>query len=106
MAYLIKQMMIWFGISEERLFKEKEVNTPIDVMTWDYYQFVIEHPIQKWYIPTSILYGGKDNLQSLDVMQRFCEQFSVKLTISSESEHPLMEEKDREIVKRWLEENL
>lgn len=105
MEYLIQQMMVWFEVSEERLEREKEVDTPIDVMTWDYYQYVKAHPIEKWDIPTSILFGGKDNLQSLEVVKRFTEKFHCVLTVAENSEHPFMGEGDGLIVEQWLREH-
>lgn len=106
MEYLINQMLIWFDVTEERLCVEKEIATPIDTLRWDYYQYVKGHPIEKWSIPTSILYGGKDNLQSIDVIQEFVKAHSCKLTISKNSEHPFMENEDMKIVHEWLEENI
>ena len=78
MEYLIKQMMVWFEISEERLAREKEIETPIDMMTWDYYQYV------------------KD----------FVHNFNCALTLSENSEHPFMAEEDGPIVEQWLQDNL
>jgi len=104
--YLIKQMFIWFDVTEERLCIEKEIPTPIDTLRWDYYQYVKEHPIEKWNIPTSILYGAKDNLQSVNVIQKFVKAHDCKLTISQDSEHPFMENGDIKIVRAWLEENI
>ena len=69
-------------------------------MTWEYYQYVKSHPIQQWNIPTHILYGGKDNLQSLDVIQEFSAGYDCVLTVSEDSEHSFMEEKDEEIIKK------
>ena len=106
MEYLIKQMMVWFDISEERLAQEKEVYTPIDIMSWDYYQYVKAHPILKWNVPTHILFGGKDNLQSLNVVKDFTDRFHCGLTIAENSEHPFMEEKDAQIVNQWLQDNI
>lgn len=106
MEYLIRQMMTWFDISEERLFSEKEINTPIDLMTWDYYQYVISHPVKQWDITTSILYGGKDNLQSYEAVKNFSDRFNCSLTLSENSEHPFMNEEDRPIVSQWLKDNL
>lgn len=106
MEYLIKQMMLWFQVSEERLAAEKEVDTPIDVLSWDYYQYVLEHSIQKWNIPTHILYGGKDDLQSREVMKAFAEKFGCTLTIAENSEHPFMTEEDGRIVKQWLKRTI
>ena len=106
MEYLIKQMMVWFGISEERLASEKEIETPIDMMTWDYYQYVKEHPIQKWDISTKILFAGKDTFQTLEVMEGFANKFNCELTVSQNSEHPFMAEGDAAIVEKWLWDNL
>ena len=99
-------MMIWFEISEERLAQEKEIDTPIDLMTWDYYQYVKEHPAQNWNIPTSILYAGRDNLQSLEIVQNFADKFNCMITVSENSEHPFMREGDGAIVEQWLQNNL
>ena len=106
MEYLIRQMFVWFNVTEERLRKEKEIPTPIDLLRWDYYLYVKEHPIEKWSIPTSILYGGKDNMQSVDVIQKFVKAHDCKLTISQSSDHPFMQSEDIKIVCTWLEENI
>jgi len=106
MEYLIHQMMIWFDISEERLAKEKEIATPIDMMTWDYYQYVKEHPVQEWNIPTHILFAGRDTLQSLEVVKGFAERFGCELTLSENSDHPFMEDGDEAVVTHWLRDHL
>ena len=106
MEYLIKQMMVWFEISEERLAREKEIETPIDIMTWDYYQYVKEHPVLKWNIETHILFAGRDTLQSLEVVKDFVDNFNGVLTLSENSEHPFMGEGDGPIVEQWLQDNL
>ena len=106
MEYLIKQMMLWFGISEAQLAREKEVYTPIDILSWNYYQYVKAHPIKEWNVPTYILYGGKDNLQSLNVIQDFTDRFNCVLTVAENSEHPFMEEMDTQIVSQWLQDNI
>lgn len=106
MEYLIGQMMLWFDISEDRLAKEKEIDTPVDTMRWDYYQYVKAHPVQKWDIKTHILFAGRDTLQSLEVMKGFAERYKCELTIAENSDHPFMEEGDGAIVAQWLQNNL
>lgn len=106
MEYLIQQMMLWFDISENRLAQEKEIDTPIDIISWEYYQYVKTHSIQTWDIPTNILFGGKDNLQSLEVVKKFADRFHCTLTVSENSEHPFMEKEDGLIVEQWLRENV
>lgn len=106
MEYLIKQMMLWVDVSEKRLALEKEVDTPIDLMTWDYYQYVKAHPIQEWAIPTNILYGGKDDLQSLKVIEDFTHKFNCALTVAENSEHSFGTEEDGRIIDQWLQEEI
>lgn len=106
MDFLTRQMMVWFGITEERLEREREIETPIDLMTWDYVRYVRAHPIVSWPIPTSVLYAGRDNLQSREVIDAFCGRFNAALAVSPQSEHPFMGEGDAQIVERWLRERL
>lgn len=106
MDWLIRQMMDWFGVTEERLRREREIPTPVDVLSWDYWQYIREHPVVRWDAPTAILYAGKDNLQSEDVIRGFAEAHGCRLTIAENSEHPFMAEGDGAIVRRWLTENL
>lgn len=106
MEYLIQKMMLWLEVSEERLAKEMEVDTPIDVLSWKYYKYVKEHPIQKWEIPTNILYGGKDNLQSMAVIKDFADKYACALTVAENSEHPFGAEEDGRIVERWLRDHI
>jgi len=97
-------MMVWFEISEERLAREKEMDTPIDIMTWDYYQYVKEHPVQKWNIETNILFAGRDTLQSLEIVKDFVDNFNCVLTLSENSEPSFMGEEDGLIIEQWLQD--
>ena len=102
MPWLIKQMMLWFDVSEARLEQEKKVATPFGTLDWDYYQYVLQHPVNKWPFPTEILYAGKDNLQPVEVMEAFVKRFGAGLTVSPNSEHPFMGAEDAAIVGKWL----
>lgn len=106
MEYMIRLMFQWYNISEEKLCLGKEILTPFDTLRWDYFQYVLAHPIKNWDIPTSILYAGKDNLQPIEIVQSFADTHHCKLTVSKNSEHPFMEPEDLAIVEKWLEDNL
>lgn len=106
MEYLIHQMFVWFDVTKERLYTEKEISTPVDTLRWDYYQYVIAHPITSWDIPTSILFGGRDTLQTITIVQKFSELHHCKLTISHNSEHHFMDQEDISIIHQWFEENI
>ncbi len=106
MEHLIRQMMIWFDVSEERLVQEREVDTPINVLSWDYYQFVKRNPIQRWGIPTHILFGTKDNLQSAQVVRGFAKRFDCTLTEAENREHAFMADGDDRIIRQWIEKSI
>ena len=99
-------MFQWFHVTEEMLYTKREIPTPIDTLSWDYFQYVKKNPVTRWNSPTYILYGGKDNLQSLQVIENFAKSNSVSLTISEQSEHPFMGNGDNEVIKSWICDNL
>ncbi len=103
---LTENMMLWFDVSKEKLEKEREIKTPIDVLRWDCYNYILSHPIEKWNVPTAVLYGGKDNLQTREVISRFCERFGAALTVEESCEHPFMAEGDEKILEAWYRENI
>lgn len=102
MPHLIGKMFLWFGVTEERLAREREIDTPIDLLSWDYYQYALAHPVTDWRIPTAILYAGRDDLQSREVMEAFATQAGCHLTVAEGSEHPFMAQGDPAIVEAWL----
>lgn len=102
MEHLIDKMMLWFDITPERLAREGSIDTPIDRMTWEYYQYVRTHPVNSWTVPTSILYAGQDNLQSREVIRDFVDRFGCEVTMEPNCEHPFLAEGDGEKVERWL----
>ena len=71
MEHMIRQMFVWNGVTEEMLSVQKEITTPFEPLRWDYFQYVLQHPIVKWDIPTSILYGGKDNFQTHEIITNY-----------------------------------
>lgn len=106
MERLVKNMMLWSGVTEAELESKKEIPSPVDTLRWDYYQYIISHPITQWNIPTAILYGGKDNLQPEESVRAFAEKFGCSLTVSENSEHPFMAQPDAPIVENWLCRNI
>ncbi len=106
MEYLVQQMMTWFDISEEHLEREKEIDTPIDLLSWDYYRYVLCHPVTEWNSPADILFGGRDNLQTLDIVRSFAERNNCTVTLSENSDHSFMSVQDVRIVMNWLNDNI
>ncbi len=106
MKRLVQHMMLWSGVSEKQLEEQREIITEIDTLRWDYYQYILSHPISRWKFPTAILYGAKDNLQPIESIRSFADKFRAELTVSEQSEHPFMASEDHEIVDKWLYENI
>jgi pimeloyl-ACP methyl ester carboxylesterase len=106
MERLIRNMMTWFGVAEERLEKEQEIETPIGkTLYWDYYCYVKAHPVDKWDKPTSILYGSDDNITEYAVITNFAERFGCKLKVVR-AEHFFHTEAQLALYRSWLKENI
>lgn len=106
MPWLIRQMQQWFHVTDEQLKAAGRIATPVDDLRWDWHEYAMHKLPQVWSIPTYVLYGGRDNLQSRAVMEAFCAQAGAKLTISEESEHPFMAPQDTPVVREWIMANL
>lgn len=106
MSWLIRQMQTWFGVSDERLRAEGRVPTPVDTLRWDWHEHAMNLPGPDWRISTSVLYGGRDNLQSREVVEAFCRRTGAALTVSENSEHPFMAESDAPVVESWIQKSL
>lgn len=107
MERIINNMMTWFNISEDKLKSEKEVSTPIgQTLYWDYYSYVKENPIVKWYKPTSILYGAKDELCEFETLSSFAKLFNCDLKIMSNGEHYFHTEEQLEFFRQWVKERI
>lgn len=106
MEYLTGRMFQWFGVTEEMLRERGEIPTPVETLSWPYYQYVKTHPIRAWNSPTQILYGGRDTLQSREVLEDFSRRFHARLTVSEQSDHPFLEPDDGPVVTAWLRESI
>lgn len=107
MQCLIENMMKWFSITEERLKIEEEIPTPAgQILYWDYYCYVKEHPVVDWGIPTSILYGAGDALCESDIIASFSERFNCNLKILENGEHYFHTEEQLNFFRHWLKERL
>lgn len=104
MNYLIQNMFLWFDVCESELKEKGEIETPIETLSWNYYQFVKNNPVKQWITPTYIMYGYRDTLQSEKVIHQFVKNFNCQLTISKDSEHSFMGDTDRNILQNWIKE--
>lgn len=104
MVALIERMMGWASVSAERLQAEQEIPTPFgETLSWAYYTYAREHPIQKWDSPTAILYAGKDNMTERATVTSFAERFGCTLQIYEEGEHWFHTEKQLAVLRAFVE---
>lgn len=88
MERLIRDMMGWAGVSEERLAAEGEVPTDFgETLSWRYLQYAKAHPVTHWDIPTAILYAGRDSLTSRTTVDAFTHRFDCELTVLEDGGH-------------------
>ena len=107
MLHIIQNMMGWAQVSEEKLKQEREITTPFGpTLYWDYYQTVKAKPISRWNHPTSILYGGKDELCAREDVSSFAEQFHCSLEIVEHAAHYFHTEEELVAYRSWLKRHL
>ena len=102
MKWLVEHMMLWAGVTEDALREKREIPTQIDTLRWDYYRYILDHPVTRWPFRTRVLYGALDDLQPRESVDRFCARFGAALTVSPQSKHAFLEPSDREITEKWL----
>ncbi len=107
MERIITNMMTWSGISEERLKTEKEIKTPAgQTLYWDYYSYVRSNPVERWNIPTSILYGSDDNISQYDVIFEFVKRFNCRLQVLEQGEHYFHTDEQLSCFREWVNDRI
>lgn len=107
MEQIIQNMMKWFDISEQRLQVEQKIKTPTgQTLYWDDYQYIKSCPITKWSVPTSILYGGRDEICAEESILAFARRFGCSVEKAQNSEHYFHTEEDLNRYRNWLRWNL
>ena len=103
MEQLIQNMMLWSNIAEEELREKGEIETSFgETLSWDYYQYVRNHPIKKWSNKTFILYGGNDNLTERNVLNSFAEKYNCNIDILNGGEHYFHTQEQLEYLGNWI----
>lgn len=107
MKQFISNMMNWANVSEARLKQELFIPTSFgQTLSWEYWEYALNHPITKWKAPTQILYGGNDNLIEHDIVERFTHKFNCDLTVMENGEHWFHTEQQIDVLCRWAEKGL
>ena len=102
MEKLITDMMFLENITEEELYKKKEIKTSFgEILSWDYLTFARKNPIE-WNIPTYILYGENDDLTSYETILNFTNKSKANLTIMKGGEHWFHTDEQIEFLNNWI----
>lgn len=102
MERLIFDMISWAGTTETELEKKKII--PVDFgddLSWEYLQYVRKNKIQ-WNVPTEILYGRQDNLQSFETIHQFAEENGSKVTVMEGGEHWFHTDEQMKFLDDWI----
>jgi alpha-beta hydrolase superfamily lysophospholipase len=103
MQRLIENMMRWFNVTPEQLQVQCEIPTPIgETLSWDYYRYVREYPVEVWNSPTAILYPELDNLTEPEVVDEFAERFGARVQRVAGSEHYMHSDAELAIMDAWM----
>jgi pimeloyl-ACP methyl ester carboxylesterase len=88
MEKLIKKMMGWAKVDLQELKDRGNIPTSFgQTLSWNYLNWVKDHPLSKWETPTSILYGSNDNLTDPKTIESFAKKHQASLTIIKDGEH-------------------
>ena len=102
MEKLILDMIKWSGVTEDELQEKGVIATEFDeALSWEYLTWVRSHPVS-WHIPTEILYGSEDKLQSVNTIKAFADDIGAGLTIMEQGEHWFHTEEQLQFLREWL----
>ena len=102
MERLISDMMQWANVSEETLHEQGCIETAFgEILSWEYLSLVRAHPVS-WNIPTRILYGREDHLQSIDTIQTFAAQIGAEVTVMDDGEHGFHTDRQMAFLDDWI----
>ncbi|MCR4734027.1 MAG: alpha/beta hydrolase [Treponema sp.] len=102
MEKLICDMMKWSNVTEAELEQRKIIPTEFgEELSWEYLCHVRNHSLN-WQVPTSILYGEKDNLTSIETMRIFAEKQGATLTVMKGGEHWFHTEEEMKFLDEWI----
>lgn len=106
MEKLIADMMHWAGVAEADLKEKGLIETAFgETLSWEYLSWVRNHPVS-WNVPTAVLYGSADNLQSINTIKAFTERIDADLTIMENGEHWFHTEEQMEFLDKWIGSSL
>ncbi len=105
MEKLIRDMMLWAHVTEKELRDKGVIRTDFgEDLSWEYLCYVREHPI-RWSVPTSILYGSRDNLTPPETVRAFAKRHGASLTVMENGEHWFHTDGQMRFLDEWIRKN-
>ena len=104
MGRLIETMMGWAGVTAAELEAQREIETGFgEILSWRYYQYARQHPIQTWPASAAILYGGGDALTDRRTVDAFVRRFHWALTVLENGEHWFHTPEQLAALRQWTQ---
>ena len=105
MERLICDMMSWAGVTERELCERRQIKTDFgETLSWEYLCYVRDNPV-RWEVPTCILYGEKDNLTSMQTIEKFACCCGATLTVMPGGEHWFHTEEQLRLLDDWIKKS-
>ena len=102
MEKLIRNMMLWAGVTEDDLHRKKEIATAFgETLSWEYFCYVKGNPIL-WTVPTHILYGEKDDLTSMETVKQFAGKTGATVDVMPGGEHWFHTKEQMDFLDQWI----
>ena len=102
MEKLITNMMMWANVTEAELKEKQTIETTFgETLSWEYLTYIRNNPIH-WNVQTSILYGTKDNLTTLETVTEFAQKHNAKLTVMDGGEHWFHTAEQMKFLNNWI----
>jgi len=106
MEKLILDMMKLADVTEAELKKEQVITLPFSrILSWKYFSYAKDNRIT-WNVPTSILYGEKDHITSLETITSFANKINARITVMPDGEHWFHTREQMEFLDNWIMDNL
>lgn len=102
MERLIRDMMSWANVTPQALEAQGRIETAFgETLSWAYLDWVRNHPVI-WNVPTSILYGSRDHLQSIDTIRSFASRTGAQVTVMQGGEHWFHTQEQMAFLNHWI----
>lgn len=102
MELLIEDLIKHANVTEQTL-REKEIiaTDSGETLSWKYLSWVRAHPVI-WDIPTEILFGENDHLQTLDAVTDFAAESGAAVTVMEGGEHWFHTKEQMQFLDHWI----